>query len=142
MKHKKFLENPSHYESSIKKVYCDAGNYIYARIVKEREQAIVEFNPTIAILRTNRSKGDLVEVVLYQYRNNQKPESAQLLAHLEHVIEGALLEVHGADVSNYSNDSFLGRLLQCWSDGNKCAWMGCHHLFTQFWNCCGHRCLD
>jgi hypothetical protein len=95
MKHKKFLENPSHYESSIGKVYCDAGNCIYARIVKEREQAIVECNPDIALLRKNSLKADLVEVILYQYRHNQKPHSAQLLAHLEHVIEGALLEVHG-----------------------------------------------
>lgn len=155
IKHKKFLENPSFYESSIGKVYCDAGNWIYARIVKEREQAIVECNPTVALLHTNLSKGDLVEVVLYQYRHNQKPQSAQLLAHLEQVIEGALLEVHGADASSTSNDSLFSRLLRCWSDGcmipswihacmngNRCAWMDCHHFFTQYWNCCGHRGLD
>ena len=120
MKHQNFLEDPSHYESSIGKVYCDAGNGIYARIVKEREQAIVECNPDMALLRKNTLKADLVEVVLYQYRNMQKPHSAQLLAHLEHVIEGALLEVHGADASSSSNDSFFARVLRC-----------CHHLLTK-----------
>ena len=39
----KFLKNPLQYESSTRKVYCVAGNCIYARIVKEREQAISEF---------------------------------------------------------------------------------------------------
>jgi hypothetical protein len=131
MKHQKFLEDPSHYESSIGKVYCDAGNDIYARIVQEREQAMAECNPDIALLRKNSLKADLVEVILYQYRHMQKPHSAQLMAHLEHVIEGALLEVHGADASSSSNDSFFARVLRC-----------CHHLLKQCWNCCGHRGLD
>jgi hypothetical protein len=131
MKHQKFLEDPSHYESSIGKVYCDAGNDIYARIVQEREQAMAQCNPDIAFLRKKSLKADLVEVVLYQYRHMQKPHSAQLMAHLEHVIEGALLEVHGADASSSSNDSFFARVLRC-----------CHHLLTQCWNCCGHRGLE
>jgi hypothetical protein len=127
MKRQKFLEDPSHYESSIEKVYCDAGTDIYARIVQEREQAMAQCNPDIASLRKKSLKADLVEVVLYQYRHMQKPHSAQLMAHREFVIEKALLEVHGA----VPNDSFFARVLRC-----------CQHLLTQCWNCCCHRGLE
>jgi hypothetical protein len=95
LKHKEFLKNPSQYESSTGKVYCDAGNDIYARIVKKREQAISECIPTAAHVRAHLANGDLVQVVLNQYRISKEPESIQLLTHLEHVIEGALLDLHG-----------------------------------------------
>jgi hypothetical protein len=105
LKHKEFLKNPSQYESSTGKVYCDAGNDIYARIVKKREQAISECIPTAAHVRAHLANGDLVQVVLNQYRISKKPESIQLLTHLEYVIEEALLEVHGASASGPANAS-------------------------------------
>jgi hypothetical protein len=105
MKHKEFLKNPSQYESSTGKVYCDAGNCIYARILKKREQAISECIPTAAHVRAHLANGDLVQVVLNQYRISKKPESIQLLTHLEYVIEEALLEVHGASASGPANAS-------------------------------------
>ena len=148
IKHTKFLEDPSEYESSVGKVYCDAGNGIYARIIKDREQAIFECNPKVAHLCTDVAISDLVEVVLYQYRSNQTEYSFQALSYLERVIEEALVAVHGADASgsaNASMDTVFAWMRQWWRDGfmmpawidgcmngNMCAWMCSHHLFSQY----------
>jgi len=106
------VKNPSKYEPSVGKVYCDAGDRIYVQMMKEREQAIFEHNSKVELLCTDAAKSDLIEVVLYQYRSNQKPQSAQSLAYLEHVIEEALVAVHGADASGSANASIFAWMRQ------------------------------
>ena len=76
-------------------VYCEAGNAIYASIIQERAAAICKENPTVSSISTDRAKGDLVEVVLFQYRNNMIPHGAQALSYLESLIEQKLLQIHG-----------------------------------------------
>ena len=96
IRHHKFLANPTEYESSPGYVYCDAGNGIYARLVDERIGAICEHNRKVEHLCTDMAKGDLLEVVLYQYRYNSTPRIHQALVYLQRLIESALESVHGA----------------------------------------------
>jgi len=149
IKNTKFLKNPSEYESSIGKVYCDAGSGIYAHIVKERQEAIFKYNHKVQHLCTDRAKGDLIEVVLYQYRNSTKAQSSQAMAYLERLIEEALLAVHGADASGSANASegndgtVFAWMHRWWRDGfmmrrccawmrRWCAWMCSHHLSSNY----------
>ena len=76
-------------------VHCEAGNAIYASIIQERVAAICKKNPSVSTISTDRAKGDLVEVVLFQYRNNMHPHGPKALSYLESLIEQKLLQIHG-----------------------------------------------
>jgi hypothetical protein len=91
IKHKDFQANPAKYESSPGHVYCDAGNGIYARIVDQRKNEICSNNPDVAHLCTEKAKGDLIEVVLYQYRRRQ----GVALSYLQRLIINELQITHG-----------------------------------------------
>ena len=105
LRYKTFLKNRARYEPTVGMVYCDAGNGIYAQIIEDRRAAICMHNPAVANLCTDVSKGDLVEVVLYQYRNRQKSYAVQALTYLERVIERALVAVHDDNASGPANVS-------------------------------------
>jgi hypothetical protein len=91
IKHKDLQANPEKYESSAGHVYCDAGNGIYARIVDQRIGEVCKHNPNVERLCTDKAKGDLIEVVLYQYRRNQDIA----LSHLQRLIIDELEITHG-----------------------------------------------
>jgi hypothetical protein len=64
LKNKSFMENPILYESTVGKIYCDAGTRIYAQVFRERKPALFQVNPNMAELSTDKAKADLVVVVL------------------------------------------------------------------------------
>ena len=95
LKHSDLLSDSTNFDPTPGKVYCDAGNAIYASVIQERAAAICKKNPTVSNISTDRAKGDLVEVVLFQYRNNMHSHGAKALSYLESLIEQKLLEIHG-----------------------------------------------
>ena len=103
--HEQFQMSPTKYESSAGMVYCDAGNGIYARIFQKMKEAVCKFNPSVQNVCTKKAQGDLIEVVLHQYRVKMKSNSEQKLSYLESMIQGALEAVHGDSASGSANAS-------------------------------------
>ena len=103
--HNEFKHSPRIYESSAGMVYCDAGNGIYARIFQKMKEAVCKFNPSVQHVCTKKAQGDLIEVVLHQYRHNMKSNSWRKLSYLESMIQGALEAVHGDSASGSANAS-------------------------------------
>ena len=103
--HEQFQMSPTKYESSAGMVYCDAGNGIYARIFQEMKEAVCQFNSSVQHVCTNVAQGNLIEVVLHQYRQKRKSNSEQKLSYLESMIQGALEAVHGDSASGSANAS-------------------------------------
>jgi hypothetical protein len=95
-KHSTVLADPTFYEDHDGKVYCDAGKGIYAQVFEDRKAAIFQENPNVADVSSDKAKGELVEVVLFQYRNQSKTYGKQALSYLEGVIEQILIAVHDA----------------------------------------------
>ena len=103
--HKKVQRSPSRYEPKAGMAYCDAGNGIYARIFQKMKEAVCKFNPNVQNVCTKKAQGDLIEVVLHQYRIKRKTNSEQKLSYLESMIQGALEAVHGDSASGSANAS-------------------------------------
>jgi hypothetical protein len=95
--HSSFLADPTRYETTDGKVYCHAVQGMYAKVFKEREVAICQLNPSVADLLTTSKKAELVQVVLFQYRNAMISQGMARLTYLECVIEEALIALHGAE---------------------------------------------
>ena len=105
IKHVEFQRHRDQYGSSPGYVYCDAGNGIMARIIDDRTPAHHKANPRLENLSSDKSKADLVEVVLYWYRNNLKSNARDGLEYLERCIERELCAVHDDQASDASGSA-------------------------------------
>lgn len=109
-----FLEDTKRFESTDGKVYCNAGNGIYADIFQERAEAIIERNAKIRKVQTKTAKRKLVAVVLFQYREEAKKGSRNALSYLENLIERKLKEIHGSTESMEAEELDSGSDVDTW----------------------------
>jgi hypothetical protein len=112
VKHESFVKNPTLYESTPGKVFCDAGNQIYARVFQDREADIRQIKPWVSKFDTRGRKDELVRVVLHHYRTRTISHGMMRLAYLESEVERMLVEALKAETVNLFASLMNGKTLE------------------------------
>ena len=134
IKHQVFKTNRTHYETPEGKVCCEATDNVYARIIDERIDPTREINPAVANLSSDGNKGNLMEVVLFNYRHNMLDHGLKALPYLEHVLALMRRSIHDFVVEGTEVSDAVGMesTVPPWSTrSNKCLMLGAQALPTR-----------